>query len=112
MATVSQTHQAFEGCGQLLDGDNPPIEVNYSIAVSFWPIDTDTLGGPGEVQWTPDSAEGFVRLLDRSDWARVEVPGNYSLVLKDGTRCRTSLRYSGEPSSGTYLIECSPNNLV
>lgn len=112
MSTVSQTHRAFSDRGQLLDGDNLPIEVNYSIVLSFRPQEPGTLGGPGVVQWEPDSAEGFVNLVHRADWSRVEVPGSYTLVLKDGKRCLPSLNYSGEPTSGKYLLKCSPQDLV
>lgn len=112
MSTVSQSHRTFSDRGQLLDGDNSPIEVNYSIVLSFRPQETGTLGGPGMVQWEPDSAEGFIKLVHRSDWSRVEVPGNYTLAMKDGKRCLLSLNYSGEPTSGKYLVKCSPQDLV
>ena len=112
MPTISQTHRTFFGHGQLLQGDEAPIDVHYQIVLSAQPITTTTLAGPTETIWEWDKAAGHVRLANQSDWSRVDVDREYTLVLEGGRRCPVILNCHGHQPTTAFALACSPADLV
>lgn len=112
MPTVSQTHRTFSGRGQLFQGDELPIDVHYQIVLSARPSTATALAGPKETVWEWDKAEGYVRLVNRADWCRVDVDLEYTLVLEGSKRCPVVMSYHGDMPATTFSVTCSPADLA
>jgi len=112
MATVSQTHRAFYGIGQLVRSNEPPIAVRYDIVVAARPVGIFTDVAPDEQQWEWDKAEGFVTLVNSADVGLVQPGQAYTLMLPDGRQCRPTLRHGYNMAPMRFLIECLPSGLV
>ncbi len=110
MVTVSQTHRAFFGLGQLVRDNESPIAVRYDIVVTARPVDAFAVVDPAEQQWEWDKAEGFVTLVNDGDAALISLDLGYMLVLADGRQCR--LKLSQGMSLTRFIITCPPSDLI
>lgn len=110
MATVSQTHRAFFGFGQLVRDNEPPINVRYDIVVTARPVDAFAVVDPAEQQWEWDKAEGFVTLVSNSDVGLIDPTPEYTLLLPNGRQCRLTLSHG--VSLTRFLITCPPGDLI
>lgn len=112
MATVSQTHRAFYGLGQLVRSNDPPIFVSYDIVVAARRVDGFTQDSPDEQQWEWDKAVGFVTLMIDADIVRIDPGQEYTLFLADGRQCRPTLLHGYNKLPVRFGFECLPTELT
>lgn len=112
MPTVSQTHRTFSGRGQLLQGNESPIDVQYHIVLSARPITATALDGPKVTEFEWDKAEGHVKLVHKADWSRVDLDRKYTLALDDGRHCPVTMNFLDRQPGTTFSVTCSPADLA
>lgn len=112
MATVSQTHRAFFGLGQLVRSNDPPIVVSYDIVVIARRVDGFMQDGQDEQQWEWDKAVGFVTLMDDAEIVRIDPGQEYTLVLANGRVCRPTLLHGYNKLPARFSFECLPTELT